>query len=1850
MLFGGEGGTAATSGELDVQAMAEPSTNSVLVLGPADDIEQVELLVIEPFENELGERFVPETVTVSNAKPSQVASFVRQMLNAGGMDGADGATAPQLIPVDGNNTIVVSGPPAQRARVRQLIEQFDDPSLVSSQVLVRKIPRTLDALELAPTIERSVNESEQLLARQQNREPNLVVISAQDQTNTLVITGEQSAFGMANQIIDQIIEAGGATGVVTRVIELDRITSQDAIRLIQELQQNRSGGNRSGTRRTQPQPGTRRGGRGSWLWNSPQQPYRQRVEETPVASRSPQLTRAGSRVVSTVLLTPLILLAAPDAASAQTTSNAVAADEAARSVTVDAGYGRDVATENEGGDVFADPSAAARAVTGSNSGRALRTGGGRLVLVSASAEERARALTAAEKLQALRERLEQQRQAVAGGQAAAPAVDAATSPAAAELAPAPTGEKSAAPTPVNAGDGVLLAANNQPTRPQNEQRAGSAATGANAANVNANATAADVVVSAETDAPPAGTEVAPGVLSGELLGDVEAAEIDGNRIILQGAESDIEFLIALLRSMEASAPISELRVITLENAKATALVDIVQQAVQSLVDARTGGQPGAADRFSITAEARSNSLIVAASEENLADIVRIVDQLDRSGDRDVQFELVPLQHVRAADAATQLRPVIERLNAVREIPAEVQPSIEANERANSILVIGTPSEIDEITRLVSAVDVPLEPEDRGSQFGTVSEMLIVNLKNNTAEAVAELLNSLIEAEQERARTALTGAAAAPVVRQLQLKTPGGAELPPLDLEKPIRLIPDDGTNSLLVYSTPENNTALVDIINTFDQQPIGADMDVKAFQLQHASAEQVAGIIEEVFQESEATLLRPAERGESFDQGVMPPVPPGLAARGLPYRVAISFDTRSNTVFVVGREAAVILAGGLIKEMDQSSSSLALKPRVIELKAVQASQMAETLEELLEERQEVLGGAQGAARDVAVIQPLERSNALIVIATDDVFEMIDDMIFQLDSADSYRVIVTEYVPLKAADALKIQTLLTEVFDAKEEAEGAVQEDAIDSLTITADPRTNALLLTGTRDYITEAMQLIAQFDREFGPTVAFEVFQVKLNSAENIASRLQDMIETAFADEESNLSGQPIHIDYDPVIDGVLVAAAPEDLQNVARWIEILDQPSRFDPMTAIVPLARADAEEVAETATEIFGEAGDGTFVVTIRPDTASNAVVVKAPPAVLNDIRNFVQKLDGVEPGSAAVVKIFKLDKADAEEAGELLNNILAGEGGAVGGDGGDAAREAALRKVMLIYQRDADMPPVRAFRDEIVVTAVVRTNSLVVQAPSSALPLVESLVTAIDVPPDAARIRIFTLRNSDAEQMVETLEQLFEERVEDSETGRELTLGSPLGIGGRQEVSFAADTRTNSVIAAGTPGYLDVVEEFVVELDSQPIEERKTIVYDPRYLPPQSIVDSFSQFSEAEQALLDELAEDVSAQRRLEREIIAILNEDEEAGNKVILSFDPRREPEVMEILRQLDQAPPQVNIEVLILEVNLNNSLELGIEFAAQDLQYTAAGVNDTTTFDYVYGTDIGAAGSGLGGFSFTITGRDFNFLLRTLQTESDVRVLSRPSITVMDNKEATFENIERFPFITSSTVTDGGNTITSVDREPVGITLTVTPQINPDGYVRLAVEQEISSITDSNVVIDNVVQPITFERTTNTTINVKDSETVVLGGLITDRQTRTENKIPLLGDIPIIGRLFRFENDETSRSELLVVLTPRIINTVDDYRGISIAQRDAGYMSPETKASPLMNDLRVPLPDEQVELPGKIETIEEPTRIPPKRPKPRRPADTYGPLNDLEAVRAELRPAPAATDERDAYRVPVGRRD
>jgi general secretion pathway protein D len=285
-------------------------------------------------------------------------------------------------------------------------------------------------------------------------------------------------------------------------------------------------------------------------------------------------------------------------------------------------------------------------------------------------------------------------------------------------------------------------------------------------------------------------------------------------------------------------------------------------------------------------------------------------------------------------------------------------------------------------------------------------------------------------------------------------------------------------------------------------------------------------------------------------------------------------------------------------------------------------------------------------------------------------------------------------------------------------------------------------------------------------------------------------------------------------------------------------------------------------------------------------------------------------------------------------------------------------------------------------------------------------------------------------------------------------------------------------------------------------------------------------------------------------------------DKATNSLIIVGSPIDYETIKDVVQKLDIRRRQVYVEAAIIEMGLAKQRELGFEFQAmnpinQNSITAVGGTNFGNIGNLVANGPAGLAsvnGLTVGAIKGTFTFKGIEYLnigalLHALQTDGDVNVLSTPNILTTDNQKAEIMVGENIPFVTGqsqSTATGGGSILTTIERKDVGITLKLTPQITSDDNVKLEIYQEISAVTETAGLNPNIVGPSTSKRSASTTVVVKDRETMVIGGLIRDNVTSATMKVPLLGDIPLLGWLFKYKTTKVEKTNLMIFITPYVI--------------------------------------------------------------------------------------------------------
>ncbi len=329
------------------------------------------------------------------------------------------------------------------------------------------------------------------------------------------------------------------------------------------------------------------------------------------------------------------------------------------------------------------------------------------------------------------------------------------------------------------------------------------------------------------------------------------------------------------------------------------------------------------------------------------------------------------------------------------------------------------------------------------------------------------------------------------------------------------------------------------------------------------------------------------------------------------------------------------------------------------------------------------------------------------------------------------------------------------------------------------------------------------------------------------------------------------------------------------------------------------------------------------------------------------------------------------------------------------------------------------------------------------------------------------------------------------------------------------------------------------------------------------------------------------------QLDADSISILAD--ERSNSLLVMAPAADMPSLLSIIERVDIQLSQVVIETVILAITFKDSLETGMDWV-QRAMLEGAGANGPKL---AFATSGGGGGgtpqattslttvdsvpksSGVNAY-FTVFDWNLDVVLKAVQNDSNAQIMSSPKITTMDNKEATFESTERIYWKGEEThYASSDYTSQSIKSEDIGIKLTVTPRINNKGYITLTIEQEIQS-NDGYTELNGSQYPLLNTRKMGADLAVQSGETVVLGGLAQNSVSKSTTKVPILGSIPLLGWLFRHETDEQNRTDIVVFLTPRVLDTPaqmeDDARNTKASLETRGVWDPMWSSSRLADPI------------------------------------------------------------------------
>jgi len=380
----------------------------------------------------------------------------------------------------------------------------------------------------------------------------------------------------------------------------------------------------------------------------------------------------------------------------------------------------------------------------------------------------------------------------------------------------------------------------------------------------------------------------------------------------------------------------------------------------------------------------------------------------------------------------------------------------------------------------------------------------------------------------------------------------------------------------------------------------------------------------------------------------------------------------------------------------------------------------------------------------------------------------------------------------------------------------------------------------------------------------------------------------------------------------------------------------------------------------------------------------------------------------------------------------------------------------------------------------------------------------------------------------------------------------------------IKISADERTNSVLLSGERSVRLKYRAIISDLDSPVESAGNTHVVYLRYADAKNIATILTNV--AQNALKAE-AKNVGAGGAGGGAGGTVSVQADEESNALVISAPSSIFPSLRSVIQQLDIPRAQVHIEAIIAEVSLTTAKELGVQWLLRSSQPGVVGSSQFSTFLPSIGSIVGGVADGvvdsvipdggiLGLGNIDDDGLSIVALIRALQGDGETNLLSTPSLVTLDNQEAEIIVGQNVPFVTGQSTgvaSTTNNPFQTIERQDIGVSLKVKPQINEGNAITMEINQEVSDIAASS---EGAVDIVTTKRAITTTVQIEDGELLVLGGLISDKLIKIEQKVPFLGDLPLIGALFRSTSTEKGKQNLMVFIRATIIKDPNKARALS----------------------------------------------------------------------------------------------
>lgn len=651
-----------------------------------------------------------------------------------------------------------------------------------------------------------------------------------------------------------------------------------------------------------------------------------------------------------------------------------------------------------------------------------------------------------------------------------------------------------------------------------------------------------------------------------------------------------------------------------------------------------------------------------------------------------------------------------------------------------------------------------------------------------------------------------------------------------------------------------------------------------------------------------------------------------------------------------------------------------------------------------------------------------------------------------------------------------------------------------------------------------------------------------------------------------------------------------QDVPVIGPGESVLNRRDLGSMAEKIYRINNSEASELAEALGEVVPE------YAKITVDEASNHIAVLGNIGLLRRIEGLIAGMD--QPGSRAlVVQTFRLRYADAELVAENITELFSESNANTQGQQQDPRR--------FWGQRGNDDESSGTSTAELRVTANTQQNAVTVAAEQGVLEQIGDLIDQEwdqPLPEETVTPRIYTLENSDPIAVRDLLVGLFGEADSSAGTGgggqggqgnqggNQGSSGSSQGVG-RLAGQFAFEAIPSAgqiAVVAKSPDNLSVIDDIIREID-KPKSVGLPAIVSLKHVSAEEVAEQLNALLALDGTLAsiprsesglstgagagdspfaDDAADDAAADAENDPGSITFWwqtarEQTDNAGpsnligklrivpvwrqNAIMVLSPPEYRQAVIDLVEQLDQPGRQVLIQAVIAEVSRDDAEALGLRWSSSPINQTrtdnSIGAAFTTT-----GTENGIFGN-LFDTSVLNVGIDINAVLQLLDERTDVSILSRPIIFTSDNQEAEFFDGQDIPFITNAQTTDTGGTTQGFEYRAVGIQLRVRPRLTPNKDVDLRVNIELSSVAPGQSNASG--QVVVDRRETTTQLIVRSGQTLVISGIMRNEDSEVVRKIPLLGDIPLLGWLFRSRERGVSTTEQLIFITPVIVENGEE---------------------------------------------------------------------------------------------------